>query len=152
MQIRHTYSFEKNYYTRSIEFSDYLRTSFNYTQPISIYLLNETTSALKDANNETLAAAMPVWLHSVPAAVAGSVFNARAFRDLIFGSPANCNNDSCQNVCSARLSSVTCYLLDEHGIIVLDNQVANNCLASAANDQMRQTNEIWHGFLTSEQI
>jgi hypothetical protein len=77
---RHTYSFEKNYYTRAVELSDYLRTSINYTDPISIYILNETTSAFKDANNETISATLPIWIDKVPASVAGVIYNAQSFR------------------------------------------------------------------------
>jgi hypothetical protein len=56
---KHTYSFEKQYYTRSIEFSDYLRTEFKTNdEPIVIYFLNETS---KDAVDETISAAMPIW-------------------------------------------------------------------------------------------
>lgn len=117
--IKHTYSFEKNYYTRAIEFSDYLRTSNFNSEPISIYILNETTSAFKDANNETLSAAMPIWLDNVPASVAGVVYNAKSFRERIFGTSKNCEDESCMNICSR--SNMTCYLVDEHGIIVLDN-------------------------------
>lgn len=120
--IKHTYSFEKNYYTRAIEFSDYLRTSMNYKEPISIYILNETTSAYKDADNETISATMPVWLDNVPATVAGVVYNAKSFKERIFGTPDDCADDSCVNICSRRADlNVSCYLVDEHGIIVLDN-------------------------------
>jgi len=63
---KHTYSFEKRYYTRSIEFSDYLRTAYNINDPVTIYFLNETS---KESRSET----------------------------------------------------ISCFLLDEHGIIVLSN-------------------------------
>lgn len=93
-----------------------------YKEPISIYILNETTSAYKDADNKTISATMPVWLDNVPASVAGVVYNAKSFKQRIFGTPKDCTDDSCVNICSRRADlNVTCYLVDEHGIIVLDN-------------------------------
>lgn len=67
---------------------------------------------------------MPIWLNNVPVSVAGSVYNAHSFKERIFGTPEDCADESCQNICSrgTASSSVTCYLVDEHGIIVLDNQ------------------------------
>ena len=62
-----------DYYTRAVELSDELRTSNNMKDPISIYILNETTSAYKDANNETISAAMPIWLDNVPVPVSNFV-------------------------------------------------------------------------------
>ena len=82
--IKHSYSFEKQYYTRAVEFSDYMRTTHNRTTPISIYFLNETTSAFKDANNDTISAAIPIWLDKVPASVAGTVYDARLFKVIPF--------------------------------------------------------------------
>lgn len=123
---KHTYSFEKNYYTRAVEFSDELRTSNNLNDPISIYILNETTSAYKDANNETISATMPIWMENVPASVAGVVYNAKSFKDRIFGSHQDCKDESCINICSRQDLNATCYLVDEHGIIVLANDKKKN--------------------------
>lgn len=117
---KHTYSFEKQYYTRSIEFSDYLRTEFKrIDEPIVIYFLNESS---KDSIGETLSAALPIWLDKVPTAVAGVVYDAKKLQDLLFNTPANCEGDACVNVCNKRPElNVTCYLVDEHGIVVLTN-------------------------------
>ena len=59
---KHTYSFEKQYYTRSIEFSDYLRTTYNETKPVVNYFLNETT---RDSRKETVSGTIPIWLEKV---------------------------------------------------------------------------------------
>ena len=116
---KHTYSFEKQYYTRSIEFSDYLRTEIKTAEPIVIYFLNETT---KDAVDDTISAAMPIWLDKVPAAVAGVVYDSEKLKELLFDSPPSCDNETCFNVCNRKESlGVTCYLVDEHGIVVLSN-------------------------------
>ncbi len=43
-------------------------------------------------------------------------------KERIFGTPKDCQDDSCKNICSRRADlNVTCYLVDESGIIVLDN-------------------------------
>lgn len=79
---KHTYSFEKQYYTRSIEFTDYIRTEFGRSdEAMAIYFLNESS---KDTNGETLSAAMPIWIQKVPAAVAGVVYDAKKLQNLIF--------------------------------------------------------------------
>jgi hypothetical protein len=79
---KHTYSFEKQYYTRSIEFTDYIRTEFgNYKLPMCIYFLNES---FKDNISETLSAAMPIWVDKVPAAVAGVVYDAKILKSILF--------------------------------------------------------------------
>jgi len=117
---KHTYSFEKRYYTRSIEFSDYLRTAYNINDPVTIYFLNETS---KESRSETISASLPIWLDKVPTSVAGVVYDAKLFKDLLFTTPPNCNDqESCMNICDKRSGiNVTCFLLDEHGIIVLSN-------------------------------
>ena len=117
---KYTYSFEKRYYTRSIEFSDYLRTSYRITDPVTIYFLNETS---KESRSETISASLPVWLDKVPRSVAGVVYDAKIFKELLFATPPDCNDqESCMNLCDKRSGiNVTCYLLDEHGIIVLSN-------------------------------
>lgn len=117
---KHTYSFEKRYYTRSVEFSDYIRTSYNVSDPITIYFLNETS---KDSRSETISASLPIWLDKVPTSVAGVVYDAKKFKDLLFSSPPDCDNqESCMNICDKRTGiNVTCYLVDEHGIVVLSN-------------------------------
>jgi hypothetical protein len=117
---KHTYSFEKRYYTRAVEFSDYLRTSYDQKQPVTIYFLNETS---KESRSETISASLPIWIDKVPTSVAGVVYDAKRFKELLFNTPPNCNNQSsCMNLCDKRSGlNVTCYLLDEHGIIVLSN-------------------------------
>jgi hypothetical protein len=122
---KHTYSFEKQYYTRSIEFSDYLRTEFKRTdEPIVIYFLNESN---KDSIRDTVSAALPIWLDKVPTAVAGVVYDAQKLENLLFKEPLrpNCNGDPlCSNICNRALN-LTCYLIDEHGIVVLTNSEQN---------------------------
>ena len=118
---KHSYSFEKQYYTRSIEFSDYLRTEFKQTdQLVVIYFLNESN---RDSIRDTVSAALPIWLDKVPTAVAGVVYDSRKLEDLLFRTPLreSCDEDPmCANVCG-KSSNLTCYLVDEHGIVVLTN-------------------------------
>jgi hypothetical protein len=117
---KHTYSFEKQYYTRSIEFSDYLRTEFNLTEPVVNYFLNETSS--KEARRDTVSATIPIWLDKVPTAVTGVVYDAKKLQELLFDNfmDPNCMNNSCRNLCSPKRGmNLTCYLVDEHGIVVL---------------------------------
>ena len=117
---KHTYAFEKQYYTRSIEFSDYLRTDFNLTAPVVNYFLNETT--WKEARRDTVSATIPIWLDKVPTAVTGVFYDARRLSDLLFENymQANCQTQACRNLCSSRRAmNLTCYLVDEHGIVVL---------------------------------
>lgn len=117
---KHTYSFEKRYYTRSVEFSDYIRTSYNNTDPITMYFLNETHV---ESRSETVSASSAIWLDKVPAGVAGVVYDAKRFKDILFTEPPDCEDQSCMNVCDKRHGlNVTCYLLDEHGIIILANE------------------------------
>ena len=116
---KHTYSFEKPYYTRSIEFSDYLRTEFNLTEPVVNYFLNETS---KEYRKETVSATIPIWLDKVPTAVTGVVYDAKKLQELLFDNfmAPNCNQNSCRNLCSPKRGmNITCYLVDEHGFVVL---------------------------------
>lgn len=118
---KHTYSFEKQYYTRSIEFSDYLRTEFNFTEPIVNYFLNESREARKDS----IGATIPLWLGIVPAAVAGVVYDAAYLQSLLFDNylVPDCDHITCKNLCSPKRGmNVTCFLVDEHGIVVLSTQ------------------------------
>jgi hypothetical protein len=117
---KHTYSFEKQYYTRSIEFSDYLRTELKtHHEPVVIYFLNETT---KDSIDDTISAALPIWYDKVPTAVAGVVYDSRKLRKLIFDSPASCESEDCMNLCHRRAElNLTCYLVDEHAIVIMTN-------------------------------
>jgi hypothetical protein len=123
---KHSYSFEKQYYTRSIEFSDYLRTEFKRTDlPVAIYFLNESN---KDSIRDTVSAALPIWLDKVPTAVAGAVYDATKLEHILFKTPlrADCNGDPlCMNVCDRSAHNLTCYLIDEHGIVVLTNSEHN---------------------------
>lgn len=126
---KHTYSFEKQYYTRSIEFSDYLRTEFNRTDDsIVIYFLNETSP---ETIRETVSATLPIWVQKVPAAVTGVVYDAHKLENILFNQAlqpecdqTNDNdnqeiNPLCTNIC--RNTGLTCYLIDEHGILVMTN-------------------------------
>lgn len=115
---KHTYSFEKQYYTRSIEFTDYIRTTFGRNdEPMAIYFLNES---VKESYAETLSAAMPIWIQKVPAAVAGVVYDAKKLQSFLFAETNNCEGEAC-SLCSGQsgLTNLTCYLVDEHGIVVL---------------------------------
>ncbi len=116
---KHTYSFEKEYYTRTIEFSDFLRSKNNYSQPVVTYFLNETS---KEARKETVSATMPIWLDKIPAAVTGTVYDAKLLQKILFENFFNppCHHHTCRNLCSAtRGMNVTCYLVDEHGTVVM---------------------------------
>ena len=118
---KHSYSFEKPYYTRSVEFSDYLRTEFKSYDPLVIYFLNETA---KDGVGEaTVSAAMPLWLEKVPTAVAGVVYNSAKFEQLMFNDKCTGdNNETCFDLCQRKADvNVTCYLVDQHGIVVVTN-------------------------------
>ena len=79
--MRHTYSFEKEYYTRSIEFSDYLRNSHNQTDPVVVYFLNDTYDV--SSRRDTVSATLPIWLDKVPTAVAGVVYDAKLLQNVI---------------------------------------------------------------------
>ena len=121
---KHTYSFEKPYYTRSIEFSDYLRTEFKSNDPVVIYFLNETVIQSTQSNTEaTVSASMPLWLEKVPTAVAGVVYNSSKFEQLMFHDMCGSeNNETCFNLCQRKTGvNVTCYLVDQHGIVVITN-------------------------------
>jgi hypothetical protein len=112
----HTFSFEKKYYTRAIEFSDFIRTELKDTEPIVIYFLNEIS---KDGVKNTIGATLPIWLNKVPAAVSGVVYDTTLFKKNMFEQDIPCSNGSCKNLCSKdRRLNVTCYLIDEHGILV----------------------------------
>ena len=116
---KHTYSFEKQYYTRSIEFSDYLRTEYNYTKPVVNYFLNETT---RESRKDTVSGTIPIWLEKVPTLVTGVVYDAKKLQEIMFDSfmVPNCEEASCRNLCSPKRGmNVSCYLVDEHGIVVL---------------------------------
>lgn len=116
---KHTYSFEKQYYTRSIEFSDYLRTGFNITKPFVNYFINETT---RDSRKETVSGTLPIWLERVPTLVTGVVYDAKRLQEILFDDfmMPNCADPACRNVCSPKRGmNVSCYLVDEHGIVVL---------------------------------
>ena len=141
---KHTYSFEKQYYTRSIEFSDYLRTAVweMRDEPIVIYFLNESS---KEALDDTLSAAMPIWFDKVPTAVAGVVYDAPKLKELVFNEvtpfaecDANSNMDdplSCISICNNKNQAgynFTCYLIDEHGIVVLTNSDVSSSSSTAA--------------------
>lgn len=118
---KHTYSFEKHYYTRAIEFSDYLRTEFNLTEPIVSYFLNESRETRKDSVGATI----PLWLGIVPAAVAGVVYDATYLQSLLFENylVPDCDHITCKNLCAQKRGmNVTCYLVDEHGIVILSTQ------------------------------
>ncbi len=112
-----TYSFEKAYYTRSIEFSDYLRTEFKLEEPIVVYFLNDTGK-----KNETIIATLPIWLDQVPVSVSGTIYNAHYLKELIFtDNSIQCNQkEDCKKIKFCN-STLTCYLVDEHGIIVMSN-------------------------------
>ncbi|CAF0767753.1 unnamed protein product [Brachionus calyciflorus] len=119
---KHTYSFEKQYYTRSIEFTDYLRTEFNKKdEPIIIYFLNETsTGSINPTINETISAAIPIWLDKVPTVVAGVVYDSKKLQDLLFST--NCEGENCTNICSKKSDlKVSCFLVDEHGFVLMTN-------------------------------
>ena len=120
---KHTYSFEKTYYTRAVEFSDYLRASYNEMEPVFIYFLNETS---KESKSDTISATTPLWLDKVPASVTGVVYDGQKLQDILFTTAQTCDQDSCSNLCSSPDLNVTCYLVDEHGIVIMSNQIAQN--------------------------
>jgi hypothetical protein len=116
---KHTFSFEKQYYTRSIEFSDFLRTGFNITKPFVNYFINETT---RDSRKETIIGTIPIWLEKVPTLVTGVVYDAKRLQEILFDDfmLPNCADSTCRNLCSPKRGmNVSCYLVDEHGIVVL---------------------------------
>ncbi|CAF0767770.1 unnamed protein product [Brachionus calyciflorus] len=118
----HTYSFEKQYYTRSIEFSDFLRTSFNMTEPVVNYFLNESS---KEKRPDTIGATIPIWLDKVPTAVAGVMYDIHLLQYFLFENymKPDCDHVTCRNLCSQKRGmNLTCYLVDEHGIVVLSTQ------------------------------
>ncbi len=58
----------------------------------------------------------------VPTAVAGVVYDAKKLQDLLFNTPAECNGEYCSTICNRKNNlNLTCYLVDEHGIVVLTN-------------------------------
>ncbi len=110
---KHTYSFEKQYYTRSIEFSDYFRTSFKMTEPVVIYFLNESSSS-KEARKDTVTATIPLWLGKVPSAVTGVVYDAQLLQYYLFENfmQPKCDHATCRNLCSQRREmNITCYMV-----------------------------------------
>jgi hypothetical protein len=121
---KHTFSFEKQYYTRSIEFSDFMRTEFNDTEPLVIYFLNESS---RDTKRDAIGATLSIWLDKVPTAVSGVVYDAKVLQDVVFEDKMKCPNGVCQNLCSKHRSlNVSCYLVDEHGIVVLSTSERAN--------------------------
>ncbi len=116
---KHTYSFEKEYYTRTIEFSDFFRSKNNFSEPVVTYFLNETS---KEARKETVSATLPIWLDKIPAAVTGAVYDAKLLQKILFENYFNppCHHHTCRNLCSStRGMNVTCYLVDEHGTVII---------------------------------
>ena len=114
---KHTFSFEKQYYTRSIEFSDFMRTEFNDTEPLVIYFLNESS---RDTKRDTIGATLSIWLKKVPTAVSGVVYDSKRLQNIIFEEKMKCSSGFCQNICGKNRSmNVTCYLIDEHGVVIL---------------------------------
>lgn len=119
---KHTYSFEKQYYTRSIEFSDYLRTEFNMTEPVVNYFLNESS---REVRRDTVGATLSIWLDKVPTAVTGVLYDAHLFQHFLFENymTPDCDHITCRNLCSLKRGmNLSCYLVDEHGIVVLSTQ------------------------------
>jgi hypothetical protein len=58
----------------------------------------------------------------VPTAVAGVVYDAKKLQEMLFNSPADCNGEACTTICNRKnMLNLTCYLVDEHGIVVLSN-------------------------------
>ena len=113
---KHTFSFEKQYYTRSIEFSDYMRTEYNDTEPLVIYFLNESS---RDTKRDTIGATLSIWLDKVPTAVSGVVYDSKKLQNLVFEDKMQCSSGFCPNICSKnRTLNVTCYLIDEHGVVI----------------------------------
>ena len=83
------------------------------------YFLNETS---KEARKETVSATLPIWLDKIPAAVTGAVYDAVLLRKILFDNYFNppCHHHTCRNVCAdKRGMNVTCYLVDEHGTVVI---------------------------------
>ncbi len=75
-----------------------------------------------NTRRDTVSATLPIWLDKVPTAVTGTVYDARLFQDLLFENfmLPGCKHESCRNLCSrTRHMNVTCYLVDENGIVVL---------------------------------
>ena len=113
---KYTYSFEKSYYLRTIEFSDFLRSEFKLATPYVTYFVNET----HDNHHDTISATLPVWLDRVPTAVTGVVYDADFFRRLVFNSKFKHDSEEFENICNkSSMLNTTCYLVDEHTIIVL---------------------------------
>ncbi|RNA43660.1 hypothetical protein BpHYR1_031945 [Brachionus plicatilis] len=119
---KHTYSFEKQFYTRSIEFSDYLRTEFRMAEPMVNYFLNESS---REVRRDTIGATLSIWLDKVPTAVTGVMYDAHLFQYFLFENymRPGCDHVTCRNLCSLkRAMNLSCYLVDEHGIVVLSTQ------------------------------
>lgn len=97
-----------------------MRNSHNHSAPIAVYFLNDTSDLA--SRRDTVSATLPIWLDKVPTAVAGVSYDARLFQKFLFENfmMPGCEHESCRNLCSRnRGMNVTCYLVDEHGIIVL---------------------------------
>ncbi|RNA16712.1 voltage-dependent calcium channel subunit alpha-2 delta-1-like, partial [Brachionus plicatilis] len=88
-----------------------------------IYFLNETsTGSINPTINETISAAIPLWLDKVPTAVAGVVYDSQKLQELLFYTPPDCQGDACINICNRTSDlKVSSYLVDEHGFVVLTN-------------------------------
>ena len=98
-----------------------MRTEFNLTSPVVVYFLNESSSS-KESRRDTVSATIPIWLDKVPTAVTGVVYDATLLQYYLFENfiQPNCNHSTCRNPCSMkREMNITCYLVDEHGIVVM---------------------------------
>ena len=84
------------------------------------YFLNENS---QDTRYDTVSGTVPIWLEKVPILMSGVVYNSKFLNDFFFNSTSYCDSkNGCYNVCNRRpFLNVTCYLVDENGIIVLSS-------------------------------
>lgn len=70
---------------------------------------------------------MPVWLDKVPIAVTGILYNTEFLQDFLFRGRFNFANKIFENVCENEVfKNVSCYLINEYGIIVMANKKVEN--------------------------
>jgi len=107
-------SFEKSYFVQAVEFTDFLRSEWRIEEPYVHFKLNDTAN--DDAGG--LTASIMIWLDRVPSAAANVVYEPAFVEDLLFKERFRTGDGLVhENVC-ADVAKVTCYLLDEHAVVV----------------------------------
>jgi len=110
------FSFEKSYFLKAVEFSDYLRNELKIDEPFVHFKLNDT-----DNQDGGLTASIVIWLERIPVVVANVVYESAFVEGFLFNDQFKSRDGLIyENLCLDK-NEVTCYLLDENAIVIGNN-------------------------------